>query len=75
MHRFRIGETDFNDFDARLKAIRMSILTIASGLGGGHVFDKAISKFAVAYADQTVRDHQVLVNAVDSGRIAAEVGV
>jgi hypothetical protein len=39
------------------------------------VFDTAISKFAVAYADQTVRDHQALVDAVESGQIAAEVGV
>jgi len=53
----------------------MSMLTIASGLGGGNVFDKAISRFAVAYAGQTVRDHQGLVEAVDSGRIVAEVRV
>jgi uncharacterized protein (DUF2252 family) len=48
---------------------------ISSYLGSGVVFDKAISKFAVAYADQTLRDHQALVDAVDSGRIVAEAGV
>jgi hypothetical protein len=39
------------------------------------VFDKAIGKFAVAYADQTMHDHQALVDAVESGRVVAEVGV
>jgi predicted alpha/beta hydrolase len=48
---------------------------ISGYLGSGDVFDKAISKFAVAYADQTLRDHQALVDAVESGRIVAEVGV
>jgi uncharacterized protein (DUF2252 family) len=37
--------------------------------------DNAIADFAVAYADQTERDHQALVEAVKSGRIAAETGV
>ena len=31
---------------------------IAAYLGSGHAFDKAISGFAVAYADQTERDYQ-----------------
>ena len=48
---------------------------ISSYLGSSDVFDKAISKFALAYADQTVRDHQALVDAVDSGRIVAEAGI
>ena len=45
---------------------------VSGYLGGGAVFDKAIGRFAVAYADQTVRDHQALVDAVESGRIAAD---
>jgi uncharacterized protein (DUF2252 family) len=48
---------------------------IAGYLGKGTVFDKAISEFAMAYADQTERDHQLLVEAVESGRIAAERGI
>jgi hypothetical protein len=39
------------------------------------MLDKAIADFAVAYADQTERDHQMLVEAVASGRIMAETGV
>jgi hypothetical protein len=41
----------------------------------GDAFDIAIGKIAIAYADQTLRDHQALVDAVKSDRIAAEVGV
>jgi hypothetical protein len=44
-------------------------------MGSGGVFDKAISKFAVAYANQTENDHHVLVDAVRSGRIAAQTGI
>jgi uncharacterized protein (DUF2252 family) len=59
---------------ARAHARTGDAAAIAGYVGGGNVFDKAISKFAVAYADQTLRDHQALVDAVDSGRIVAEVG-
>ncbi len=48
---------------------------IGGYLGRGTAFDRAIATFAVAYADQTERDHQVLVAAVKSGKIAAERGV
>ena len=40
-------------------------------LGKKNVFDKAILKFAVDYADQTERDHAALVRAIRSGRIEA----
>ena len=40
-----------------------------------HSFDKAISRFAVAYADQTERDYQALVDAVNTGRIVAQTGI
>ena len=36
-------------------------------------FDQAIGEFALAYADQTVRDHAALVAAVKAGRIKALV--
>ena len=49
--------------------------TIAGYIGGGSVFDDAIVRFAVAYADQTERDHARLVEAVGSGRIEAQTGV
>ncbi|NCF69396.1 MAG: hypothetical protein GWP61_25870 [Chloroflexi bacterium] len=38
-------------------------------------FAKAIADFAVAYANQTGRDHAALETAVESGRIAAENGI
>jgi uncharacterized protein (DUF2252 family) len=42
---------------------------IAGYLGGGRRFDRAVTEFAVAYADQTVRDHAALRDAVAAGRI------
>ena len=44
-------------------------------LGNSDVFDRAVAKFAVAYADQNERDYQSLVDAVASGRITAERGL
>ena len=41
--------------------------------GKGEVLDKAIAKFAVAYADQSERDHEGLRNAVQSGRVDAVI--
>jgi hypothetical protein len=35
--------------------------------------DKAIAKFAVAYADQSERDHEGLRKAVQSGRVDAVI--
>jgi uncharacterized protein (DUF2252 family) len=48
---------------------------IAGYLGKSKTFDKAVSKFAEAYADQAEMDYQALVEAVDSGRIIAQKGV
>ena len=45
---------------------------IGAYLGGSDVFDRAITQFAAAYADQNERDHQALVDAVTSGRLTAE---
>jgi len=60
---------------ARAHARTGDAAAISGYLGSGDVFDRAISKFAIAYADQTARDHQALAEAVDSGRIVAEVGI
>jgi uncharacterized protein (DUF2252 family) len=57
---------------ARAHARSGDRIAIASYLGGSDVFDRAITEFAAAYADQNERDHQSLVDAVKSGRIAAE---
>ncbi|MEA3337244.1 MAG: DUF2252 domain-containing protein [Chloroflexota bacterium] len=48
---------------------------IAGYIGKSDTFANAIADFAVAYADQTERDYQALVDAVESGRIVAETGI
>jgi uncharacterized protein (DUF2252 family) len=48
---------------------------IAGYIGASDRLDAAICRFAGAYADQTERDHQALVDAVARGRLPAEHGV
>ena len=60
---------------ARAHARSGDRIAIAAYLGGSDVFDRAVTEFAAAYADQNERDHQALADAVKSGRIAAEQGV
>ena len=48
---------------------------ISGYIGKGKSLAKAITKFAIAYADQTEKDHQALVEAIESGRIVAQVGI
>ena len=50
-------------------------VAIASYLGGGDSFDRAMASFAESYADQNERDYRALKDAVASGRIAAETGL
>ncbi len=50
-------------------------VAIASYLGGGDTFDRALADFAVAYADQNERDYDALKQAVESGRVKAETGI
>jgi uncharacterized protein (DUF2252 family) len=57
---------------ARAHARSGDRIAIAAYLGNSDVFDQAITRFAVAYADQNERDHQSLVDAVAAGRIIAE---
>jgi NAD(P)H-dependent flavin oxidoreductase YrpB (nitropropane dioxygenase family) len=47
---------------------------IAGYLGRADVFDEAIAKFAVAYADQTERDYAAFLKAIRAGRIRARSG-
>jgi uncharacterized protein (DUF2252 family) len=47
--------------------------TIAGYLGKSGVFDEAVGSFAVAYADQTEKDHSALARAVAAQRIDAMV--
>ncbi|MET7732210.1 DUF2252 domain-containing protein [Streptomyces sp. NPDC005402] len=57
---------------ARAHARSGDRIAIASYLGGGDSFDRALVTFAERYADQNERDHQVLVDAVHNGQVAAE---
>jgi len=43
-------------------------IAISAYLGSGPVFDKAVLEFSLAYADQTLVDHQGLLDAIASGR-------
>jgi Uncharacterized protein conserved in bacteria (DUF2252) len=50
-------------------------VAIASYLGRGNTFDRALTSFAETYADQNERDYDALRAAADSARIVAETGV
>jgi uncharacterized protein (DUF2252 family) len=54
---------------ARAHARSGDRIAIASYLGGGDKFDRAIADFAEAYADQNQRDYETFAQAVDSGRL------
>jgi len=60
---------------ARAHARSGDRVAIASYLGKGPVFDRAILGFSHAYAEQNRRDYQALLAAVESGLITAETGV
>ncbi len=60
---------------ARAHARSGDAVAIASYLGGGDTFDRALAEFAVAYADQNERDYDAIKQAVESGRIKAETGI
>jgi hypothetical protein len=56
---------------ARAHANTGDAATLAGYMGRGDVLDKAIGQFAIAYADQTERDHRALVEGVREGRVDA----
>ena len=59
---------------ARAHARSGDPIAIASYLGSGDRFDRAISRFAETYADQNERDYAALRRAVDDGRVVARSG-
>lgn len=59
---------------ARAHARSGDAATLTGYLGDNSVFDHALAKFAVAYADQTERDFEALKKAVKAGRLQASVG-
>jgi uncharacterized protein (DUF2252 family) len=50
-------------------------IAIASYLGKGDTFDRAIADFAVAYADQNERDYEAFTAAVNSRKLTAQTGL
>ena len=50
-------------------------IAIASYLGKGNAFDRAIADFSKTYADQNERDFDAFARAVKSGRVIAQTGV
>ena len=56
---------------ARAHARTSDPARIAGYLGKTEAFDEAIERFAVAYADQTERDHLCFLKAIRAGRIGA----
>jgi uncharacterized protein (DUF2252 family) len=60
---------------ARAHARSGDRIAIASYLGKGDTFDRALAEFAVAYADQNERDHAALRTAADEGRIPVQEGL
>ncbi len=56
---------------ARAHARSGDRVAIAAYLGGGDSFDRAITSFSEAYAEQNLRDHEALLAAIESGRVEA----
>lgn len=56
---------------ARAHAKSGDAAAISGYLGKSDSFDRALSRFALAYADQTERDHARLLEAIQSGRLEA----
>ncbi len=60
---------------ARAHARSGDRIAIASYLGGGNNFDRAVLDFSEAYAEQNGRDYEALSDAVAAGKIVAETGL
>ena len=50
-------------------------IAIASYLGNGDAFDRAIAEFSTVYADQNEKDYEAFAAAVRSGRLVAQTGI
>jgi uncharacterized protein (DUF2252 family) len=48
---------------------------LSAYMGDTDAFEEAVADFAVAYADQTERDHQALLAAVRAGRVEVQMGM
>src|SRR6266545_2835716 len=64
----------------RVVEYQQALQTVSDPVLGGYLgkadaAERALCRFAAAYADQTERDHQALLQAVKRGRLPAEFGV
>jgi hypothetical protein len=59
---------------ARAHAKAGDAATVAGYMGRSDRFDRALVRYARAYADQVERDYAVFLKAIRSGRIQAESG-
>lgn len=60
---------------ARAHARTGDPIALSGYMGKGDAFERSLSTFSMAYADQAERDHAALRGAIDSGRIEAIEGV
>ena len=60
---------------ARAHARSGDPVTISAYLGSSDRFDRAMTQFAVRYADQNERDYDAFVDAINAGRLEATEGV
>ena len=60
---------------ARAHARSGDRIAIASYLGRGDTFDRALAEFTIAYADLNEKDYQSLLDAARSGRIPVQEGL
>ncbi len=60
---------------ARAHARSGDRIAIASYLGGGDAFDRAVCQFSEAYADQNERDYAALAKAAKAGKIEVQSGL
>lgn len=60
---------------ARAHARSGDRVAMAAYLGDDDLFEQAVASFAARYADTNERDHRRLVDAVDTGRVHATVGI
>ena len=60
---------------ARAHARSGDRIAISAYLGSSPAFEIAVREFASTYADQNERDHRALVDAIASGRIAADANL
>jgi hypothetical protein len=58
---------------ARAHAQTAEPAVIAGYLGAGPSFDRAMVKFALAYAKQNEADHAELLRSIKNGRVAADI--